>query len=128
MGKYILQFGSLAGWPFRLAEGLRAAGHDSLNVIARTTDVADLDRRLPHDRVINPGPVSKPLDVLRRGRFVMEAARDASLVHYHGGIILGSRLHAWLEGLAFEQRGIPMLMSFGGGDGRIISEARAKNP
>jgi glycosyltransferase involved in cell wall biosynthesis len=59
---------------------------------------------------------------------LIEAAKQSSLVHYHGGVILGARTHHLLEGVLLRTRGIPMLMSFGGGDARIVSEARAKNP
>lgn len=126
--KYILQYGSLAGWPYIVAEGLRAAGYNSINVIPENIDVHDLDRQLPHDRAISNKSAPKFSKILDRGRFILEAARDASLIHYHGGIILRSQWHSWLEGNLFHKRDIPMLMSFGGGDARIISEARAKNP
>lgn len=128
MSKYILQYGSLAGWPYRVAAGLRTAGLTSINVIPENVDVEDLDRQLPHDCAISRKSVPKPQKILNRGLFLLEAARKSSLVHYHGGVILRSEFHPWLEGNLFQKMGVPMLMSFGGGDARIISEARASNP
>ena len=128
VGGYLLQFGSLAGWPFRVAAGLRAAGYGSRNVIAEEADVADLDRKLPYDRAIARRSQLRPVKLARRAAFVAEAARDCSLVHYHGGVIGPSRLHPYAEGRIFDRAGIPMLMSFGGGDARNIAAARSANP
>lgn len=125
---YILQYGSLAGWPARVARGLRDAGVPSLNVIAEEADVDDLNRRLPYDRAIARQSSHKAVKLAQRGAFVLEAARHASLVHYHGGVIWPARLHGGLEGRLFQSRDIPMLMSFGGGDARNIADARANNP
>lgn len=128
MEKYILQYGSLAGWPYRVAEGLRRAGYNSLNVIQENSDVEDLDRQLPHHRALahkSDGKVSK---FIKRARFLGEVAEQCSLVHYHGGVILRSHWHHLIEGKLLAKKQIPMIMSFGGGDARIVSEARAKNP
>lgn len=128
MEKYILQYGSLAGWPYRVAEGLRRAGYNSVNVIQENSDVEDLDRQLPHDRALankSDGKVSK---FIKRARFLGEVAEQCSLVHYHGGVILRSHGHHLIEGKLLAKKQIPMIMSFGGGDARIVSEARAKNP
>lgn len=128
MEKYILQYGSLAGWPYQVAEGLRAAGYNSLNVIQENSDVEDLDRQLPHHRALahkSDGKVSK---FIKRARFLGEVAEQCSLVHYHGGVILRSHWHHLIEGKLLAKKQIPMIMSFGGGDARIVSEARAKNP
>lgn len=125
---YILQYGSLAGWPYRVARGLRDAGVSSINVIPIDSDVRDLDRRLPHDRVLSASGASRARRLIDRARFLAEAASNASLVHYHGGVILGARTHHLLEGPILKLRGIPMLMSFGGGDARITRTAHEKNP
>lgn len=127
-GNYILQFGSLAGWPYRVARGLREAGVPSINVIPVDTDVRDLDRRLPHDRVLSGADASRARRLVDRARFLIEAASDASLVHYHGGVILGARTHHLFEGPLLRARGVPMLMSFGGGDARITRMAHERNP
>lgn len=128
MERYVLQFGSLAGWPFRLAEALSAKGVRSRNVIPMNSDVADLDRRLPFHRALNERTDGKVARIVQRTKFLLEAARDCSLVHYHGDLILPRNYHHLVEGRLFHSRGIPMLISFGGGDARIVSEARAMNP
>lgn len=128
MEKYILQYGSLAGWPYRVAEGLRRAGYNSINVIQENTDVEDLDRQLPHDRILVNKNDSKVTKFIKRARFFREVLEQGSLVHYHGGVILRSHWHHLFEGKLLAKKQIPMIMSFGGSDARIISEARAKNP
>jgi glycosyltransferase involved in cell wall biosynthesis len=126
--KYILQYGSLAGWPYRVADGLRSAGYNSLNVIQENSDVEDLDRQLPHDRALAHRSDSKVTKFIKRLRFLGEVAQQCSLVHYHGGVILRSHWHHLIEGKLLAKKQIPMIMSFGGSDARIVSEARAKNP
>ncbi|MBC7490346.1 MAG: glycosyltransferase family 4 protein [Glaciimonas sp.] len=128
MEKYILQYGSLAGWPYRVAEGLRKAGYKSLNVIQENSDVADLDRQLPHHRALANRSDGKLTKLIKRVQFLGEVAEQCSLVHYHGGVILRSHSHHLIEGRLLAKKQIPMIMSFGGGDARIVSEARAKNP
>lgn len=125
---HMLQYGSLAGWPHLVARGLRAAGYNSLNVVAETGDVEDLDRRLPYDRALNLQGHSKVRKFLTRSTFGLNTARSASLVHYHGAVIQRGQWHHMLEGRLFSECGIPMVMSFGGGDARIVSQARALNP
>ena len=125
---YILQYGSLAGWPHLVARGLRAAGYSSLNVVAETGDVEDLDRQLPHDRALNRKHQGKLHKFLSRSAYMVQASREASLVHYHGAVIQRGSWHHLFEGPLYARHDIPMIMSFGGGDARIISDARAKNP
>lgn len=128
MKKYILQYGSLAGWPYRVADGLRRAGYSSVNVIQEDSDVEDLSRQLPHDRALVKKSASKVGKFMRRLKFLLEVSKECSLVHYHGGVILRSHWHHLFEGKLLARKKIPMIMSFGGGDARIISEARSKNP
>lgn len=128
MEKYILQYGSLAGWPYRVAEGLRKAGYNSVNVIQENTDVDDLDRQLPYDRALAHKSNGKIAKFIQRARFLGEVVEHCSLVHYHGSVILRSKWHHLFEGKLLERKQIPMIMSFGGGDARIVSEARANNP
>ncbi|ABR91664.1 Hypothetical protein mma_2268 [Janthinobacterium sp. Marseille] len=128
MKKYILQYGSLAGWPYRVADGLRRAGYNSVNVIQEDSDVEDLSRQLPHDRALVHKDDAKITKFVKRAKFLVEVAQHCSLVHYHGSVILRSHWHHLLEGRMLASRKIPMIMSFGGSDARIISEARAKNP
>lgn len=128
MSKFILQYGSLAGWPYQLAQGLRTAACSSFNVILENSDVEDLDRQLPYDRVLANKGDSRFTKFVKRAHFLCEVAKQCSLVHYHGGVILRSHSHHLFEGRFLANKQIPMIMSFGGGDARIISEARARNP
>ena len=61
-------------------------------------------------------------------KFIHEAARDCSLVHYHSSNIFFRELHWLYEGPILKKAGIPMLMSFGGGDARPLAMANALNP
>lgn len=128
MDKYILQYGNLAGWPYRIAESLRRIGYNSINVIQQTADVEDLNRQLPHDRVLVKKADNKIYKFLKRASFLNEVSNNCSLVHYHGSVIMRSHSHHLFEGKILARKNIPMLMSFGGSDARIVSEARSKNP
>ncbi len=88
----------------------------------------DLDRQLPHDRALANRSDSAATKFIKRARFLGEVIKKCSLVHYHGGVILRSHWHHLCEGRLLASKHIPMVMSFGGGDARIVSEARAKNP
>lgn len=126
--KPILQYGSLAGWPYWLAEGLNGIGQPSINVIPEESDVADLDRRLPHHEAVADKSAPRPQKLIKRAAFLQSVPRRFSLVHYHGGQILRGSKHHLLEGPYLAARGVPMLVSFGGGDARILELARKRNP
>ena len=126
--KPILQYGSLAGWPYWLAEGLTSLGHASVNVIPEEADVHDLNRRLPHHEVISKSSAPRALKWARRAAFLATVPSRFSLVHYHGSHLLRGSLHHLVEGRYLAARNIPMLISFGGGDARITTMARARNP
>lgn len=123
-----MQYGSLAGWPYRVASGLRDAGYQSFNVIQEDSDIEELNRKLPYDRALARSGDSKATKFAKRCAFFHEVLKTCSLVHYHGSVILRSHSHHVLEGRLLARKKVPMLMSFGGGDARIVSEARAKNP
>lgn len=126
--KPILQYGSLAGWPHCLAEGLKSIGQPSVNVIPEVADVHDLDRRLPYHVAISRASAPKVLKLAQRAAFLARIPDRFSLVHYHGSHLLRGSLHHRLEGPYLAARKVPMLVSFGGGDARIVEMARAKNP
>jgi glycosyltransferase involved in cell wall biosynthesis len=128
MNNCILQYGSLAGYPYRIAESLRQAGHASINVIQEDADYQDQTRRLPFHRALVQKGDHKLSKALALARFVHEASREASLVHYWGGTILPGRWHHLFEGKWLARRNVPMLITVGGDDARIIGEARANNP
>jgi glycosyltransferase involved in cell wall biosynthesis len=126
--KPILQYGSLAAWPFWLAEGLKAIGTDSVNVIPEDTDVFDLDRRLPHHMALANKADPRLSRFFSRARFLASIPSKYSMVHYHGSHLLRGSLHHLLEGPYLAACKVPMLVSFGGGDARIVSLARRNNP
>lgn len=126
--KPILQYGSLAGWPYRLAEGLRQLGVPSESVIPDGKDWADLDRRLPFHSAIYGTRTPRAAKILRRGLFLAAIPSRYSLVHYHASHLFRGTKHHLLEGPYLSSRGVPMVISFSGSDARIISAARANNP
>ncbi len=126
--KPVLQYGSLAGWPYWLAEALSAIGSPSINVISEESDVFDLDRKLPYHEAICKSSSSRMQKILKRATFLASIPDRFSLVHYHGTHLLRGNSHHLLEGLFLAKRQIPMLISFGGGDARIVEMARARNP
>ena len=126
--KYILQYGSLAGWPHLVAKSLRKHGVNSQNVIHWDKDVADLKRELPFDRALCSPSDSVFKKAVAMPRFINEVAKDCSLVHYHSSNIFFRELHWLYEGPMLKRAGIPMLLSFGGGDARPLAVANALNP
>lgn len=128
LAKPVLQYGSLAAWPYTLAEALRAINVPSVNVIPEETDVHDLNRRLPFHEAICSATTPRLLKVMRRAAFLARIPSHFSLVHYHGSHLLRGSLHHLLEGRYLASRDVPMLVSFGGGDARIVEMARARNP
>lgn len=126
--KYILQFGSLAGWPYKIAKELRNRGIDSKNVVYYDKDVADLKRKLPFDQAIYSPNDSKLTILFKLINFIKSASIHTKLVHYHGSTVFFRELHQFFEGKIFAKKQIPMLMTFGGGDIRPIRFTNARNP
>lgn len=126
--KAVLQYGSLAGWPFKLAEGLKSIGQDSVNVIPEDSDFADLSRRLPFHEAISSPSSPRPIKVAQRFRFLLDIPERFSLVHYHASHLLRGSAHHLFEGPYLARNKVPMIVSFAGSDARIISKATAKNP
>lgn len=126
--KPILQYGSLAGWPYRLAEALTVIGHPSVNVIPEEVDVHDLNRKLPYHQAISQPSSSRFFKFAQRAGFLSTVPKNYSLVHYHGSHLLRGSAHHLLEGRFLAACDVPMMVSFGGGDARIVEMARAKNP
>lgn len=126
--KPILQYGSLAGWPFKLAEALNALGHPSVNVIPEDKDFADLSRRLPfHEAISRPGS-PRWLKMAERFRFLLGVPKRFSLVHYHASHLLRGHAHHLFEGPYLQRHGVPMIVSFAGSDARLLAKANARNP
>jgi len=126
-GKYILQYGNLAGWPYKIARRLRERGINSINATALVGDVFDLDRKLPYDDAVYSVNEQELIIYLKQIIFLGKMLLKCSLVHYHGSRILNFEHHLF-EGRILKAMNIPMIISFGGGDARIVSMARARNP
>lgn len=128
MSKYILQYGSLAGWPFKIAKSLRNQGVDSQNIVPWYKDVHDLKRELPYDRAL----CRQDDSILKKARsliqFIHEASENCSLIHYHSSNIFFREFHWLYEGPILTRARVPMLLSFGGGDARPLAIANALNP
>lgn len=126
--KYILQFGSLAGWPYKIAKELRNRGINSKNVVYYNKDVEDLRRNLPFDESIYHPKDSKSVIFKKLIKFIQENSEDTKIIHYHGSNILFRELHHLYEGKLFAKNLIPMIMTFGGGDIRPIRYTNQRNP
>lgn len=131
MKKVIYQIGTLAGWPHALAKELRRQGYDSINVIHNTTDksgttnsIGKSNRNLRHDECLNLSSYSPARQLWNRIKFVFRILRNGSIVHYHGTTILPYNLDV----LIFKFFKIPTLISWGGGDARLVDVSSSKNP
>jgi hypothetical protein len=126
-GKKILHLGSLAGWPFTLAYTMRQMGLDSENVIHAYRDVDSLERKLPFDYALyskNTNPIVK---LIRIFLFLIAAPSKYGLIHYHSSNIFLREIHFLLEGPLFKLFRIPMVLSLGGGDSRLVYITRRYN-
>jgi glycosyltransferase involved in cell wall biosynthesis len=131
MSKIIYHFGSLAGWPFVLARGFRETGYPSLNIVL---DVADNEgttnksgksnRQLKYDEYLFKNSSNRFLKLFKRFLLIFRILRNGSVVHYHGSTILPKNIDAFV----FRLFKIPTVMSWGGGDARIIEKAASINP
>lgn len=127
-GKYILQFGSLAGWPYKIAKELRSRKINSKNVVYYNKDVEDLNRNLPFDESIYKPNDGKSTIFKKIIKFIKKSSNDTRLIHYHGSNIFFREMHPLYEGSLFSKNGIPMIMTFGGGDIRPIRYTNQRNP
>lgn len=122
----ILHLGNLAGWPAVLAKKQRALGHNAENVIHEYRDVKGLDRKLPYDRAIFKSSDNKLIKVFKTLEFLFFEAPKYDIIHYHSSCILPRELYL-AEGLFLKAFGVKTVITFGGGDARIVSEARRLN-
>ncbi|PLY05603.1 MAG: hypothetical protein C0625_12275 [Arcobacter sp.] len=125
--KYILQFGSLAGWPFKIAKELRVRNINSKNVIYLDSEWKDLNRRLKFDKALykkNDTIFKKVFNLLK---YLHEVPSEAKLIHYHSSNVFFRELHWLYEGRLYKKNNIPMIITFGGGDVRDIKYANKMN-
>ena len=126
--KYILQFGSLAGWPFLIAQELRNRGLKSKNIIRWYTDVGDLERNLSFDEFLTKPDANIFFKTKKIFDFMYEASRECSIIHYHGTNIFFRDVHHFFEGPLFKNSKTPMLITFGGSDARFSKIGNNLNP
>lgn len=127
LGRKILHFGSLAGWPHTVARVSREMGIDAENVVHIYKDVIDLDRKLSYDAEIFTNNDPYPSKILKTLRFLRECPKNYSLVHYHSTTLLHREIHFLLEGPYLRLNKLPMVLSLGGGDARLDGDAKSRN-
>jgi glycosyltransferase involved in cell wall biosynthesis len=130
--KYILHYGNVGGWPYQYAKSLRQAGIASQSVSPEKNDIdyvgADgrkLKRQLPTDSFLLDRRFPQLIRLLKKASFSFQSASNCSLVHYHGGPVFGQGL---LDCRLFKSLHIPMIISWAGGDARLLGMARKNNP
>jgi len=131
MSKNILHYGNLAGWPYYYAMSLRKMGINSISVKPLEEEsggypggVSLKNRRLPSDITLSKEGDHRFLKRLRKYSFFIKTLFSLNLIHYHGGTLLRDAYDA----LIFGKINIPMIISWGGGDARIVEKARKNNP
>lgn len=123
-----MHFGSLAGWPHTMARVSRDLGIAAENVVHIYKDVLDLDRKLRHDKSIFNKKDKFYEKVLKTFDFFQKIPDNYSLVHYHSTTLLHREYHFLFEGPYLKKKGVPMVLSLGGGDARIDKMAASMNP
>jgi len=130
--KYILQYGNIGGWPYLYAKMLREMAVNSISIAPIKSDCdymgvdgKALKRQLPTDKFLLNANTPKIITVIKKVLFTLEVTRDCNLIHYHGGPILN---YGQFDTRIFSKNNIPMVISWAGGDARIISMARKNNP
>lgn len=131
MSKYILHYGNLAGWPYYYAMSLRKMGINSISVKPVKEEsgvypggVVLQNRRLPSDITLTKRSEQWFLKRFKRYSFFIKTLYSSNLIHYHGTTLIRNAYDA----LMFGKMNIPMIISWGGGDVRIVEKARKNNP
>jgi len=131
MSKYILHYGNIAGWPYYYAMSLRKMGINSISVKPVKEEgegypggVVLKNRKLPSDITLSSSLDMKLKKRLKFYSFFIRSLYFTNLIHYHGGTIHKNAIDASI----FKRIGKPMIISWGGGDARIIEKARKNNP
>jgi glycosyltransferase involved in cell wall biosynthesis len=131
MPKHILHYGNVAGLTYYNSVALKMIGLNSVSV--NPVEEGDYkgylgimvkNRQLPADMVLYKSSDSKLEKAAKLGPFFAKSLFSAGLVHYYGGTMIKSALDAAI----FKMAGKPMIISWAGGDARIIKKAREKNP
>lgn len=125
----IIQYGNVAGFPFFYAESLRRIGFESTSVMPDGNDGMQtyqegVNRQLPTDIILNRKDDNKLKKLITRIGFVNSCFTGAGLIHYHGMTILPNYLDTQILKIMKK----PMIISWAGGEARIVSMARENNP
>lgn len=130
----IYQIGNMGGYPFTIAEKFRKNGIEAINIVLEDGDEAGVTdksgkkvlsrRNLKYDLALNNKKDSKFLKLFNRIKLVYDIIKNGKIVHYHSGTILPFFIDTYL----FKIFKIPMFVSWGGGDARIIEMAISDNP
>lgn len=126
--KYILHYGNIAGLSYYYSRALRKIGIDSRHIIPSYddtggTDLNKFDRRLPFEEMLYEKSATKFKMRAKRILLCLQATLKCSLVHYYSNSILKT-----YDLMLFRTAGLPMIISWAGGEARIVSEARKNNP
>jgi glycosyltransferase involved in cell wall biosynthesis len=128
--KMILHYGNIAGWPYYYARGLRNLGYDSISIKPQYEESTGygkgiiLKRELPSDISVYHENENKLVKIAKLSSTFLKYARKIGVVHYYSQSILPLRMDARI----FKMMGIPMVISWAGGDARIVELARKNNP
>lgn len=122
--KIIFHYGNLAGLPHSLAKALRNIGQNAISIMPSASDTGGIgigiaNRQLPTDEVLVRQNDRAIVKLFKKLALVIRIIRNGALVHYHGATILPGAIDARIFRLCH----IPMIISWGGGDARIIAEA-----
>jgi len=128
-GRKILHFGSLAGWPHTCARVSRELGIPAENWvhIYKDTDEPGLDRQLPYDASIFEAQDPYFKKIVKTIKFLKDCPTNFGLVHYHSTTLLHREYHFLFEGPYLKRKNIPMVLSLGGGDARLLKMANDLN-
>ena len=132
----IYHIGSLSGWPYTLSVSFNKKNIPSIN-IARTSPDENLgsfsddkgniqvpNQRLKCEIVLFKKRDHKLFKLYKAIQLIFQIIHKAKIVHYHGETILPGNVDAYI----FKLFKIPMVMTWGGSDTRITSEAIKYNP
>ena len=130
----IYQIGNLGGIPYLITENLRKRGFEAINIILTSEDRGAINdrqgkeilskRALKYDKALNSDKDNVVVKLFKRIKLVFEVIKNGQMVHYHSGTILPFCLDTYI----FKFFKIPMFISWGGTDARIVEMAVSDNP
>lgn len=130
--KNIIQFGNIAGLPYYYSKSLRKIGINSISIKLLEEEcvggypggVSLKNRKLPSDISLCKAGDSLILKRIRKYSFFIKTLFSSNLIHYHGATLLKYAYDAFI----FSKMKMPMIISWAGGEARIVEKARKNNP